>query len=120
MNGLHIIANLKGCSFDFSKEHILIDFCIKTCSQHGLHVVGVSSHEFNPQGLTFAILLAESHLCVHTWPEYNSLALDIYTCNHTSDNNEKTKAIYQAIVDFVKPAQQETKILNREDLKLQP
>lgn len=119
MNGLHIIANLKECKFDFSNENTLIDFCKITCTENGLQVVGVSSYEFNPQGLTFAILLAESHLCVHTWPEYKSLALDIYTCNHSSNNNEKTKAIYQAIVDFVQPNQQETKFLNRESLTVQ-
>ena len=119
MNGLHIIANLKGCDFDFSNENTLIDFCKEVCIKNGLHVVGVSSYEFNPQGLTFAILLAESHLCIHTWPEYKSLALDIYTCNHSCNNNEKTKAIYQAIVNFVKPSHQEVKLLNREDLTIQ-
>lgn len=116
MNGLHIIANLKDCDFDFSNEKILVEFCKKTCIENGLNVVGVSSYEFNPQGLTFAILLAESHLCIHTWPEYKSLALDIYTCNHSCNNNQKTQAIYQAIVDFVQPNSEEARFLNREDL----
>jgi len=37
-------------------------------------------HKFQPQGMTGIVLLAESHIAIHTWPEFNYIALDIYTC----------------------------------------
>lgn len=117
MNGLHIIANLKNCVFDFAEEAILLNFCKIACIEHGLTVVGESSYIFQPQGFTFSILLAESHLCMHTWPENNAVALDIYTCNHSCDNNEKTKAIFNDITRLLQPQIIEVQYLNRETLK---
>ncbi len=43
-------------------------------------VVGVDVHEFSPHGVTGVVLLAESHMSIHTWPEYCYAALDIFTC----------------------------------------
>jgi len=42
--------------------------------------IGLKMHKFNPQGLTGILLLAESHISVHTWPEHNYIAMDIFTC----------------------------------------
>jgi len=42
--------------------------------------IGVKIHKFNPQGLTGFILLAESHISIHTWPELDYVAIDIFTC----------------------------------------
>ncbi len=43
----------------------------------------VSSHHFEPQGTTMVLLLAESHLAIHTWPEERFAAMDIFTCGDT-------------------------------------
>jgi S-adenosylmethionine decarboxylase proenzyme len=43
-----------------------------------------SVHKFSPQGLTGFVLLAESHIAIHTWPEYNYIAVDIFTCGEKS------------------------------------
>lgn len=40
----------------------------------------VAIHKFQPQGITAVVLLAESHIALHSWPEFNYLAIDIYTC----------------------------------------
>lgn len=117
MNGLHIVANLKNCEFDFQQETALLNFCKIACIKHGLTVVGESSYIFQPQGFTFTILLAESHLCMHTWPENNAVALDIYTCNHSCNNNDKTKAIFRDIVGLLKPKNVEVKYIDRETLQ---
>jgi S-adenosylmethionine decarboxylase len=118
MDGLHIIANLKNCQFDFLNEQNLLSICHELCTEAGLHVVGQSSYIFEPQGFTFTLLLAESHLCIHTWPEYKSIALDIYTCNHSENNNSKTQLIYKRLITILKPEHQDVKFLNREDLSL--
>ena len=43
-----------------------------------------SSHKFSPHGVTAFVLLAESHLSIHSWPEINYLAIDIFTCGDFS------------------------------------
>jgi S-adenosylmethionine decarboxylase len=43
-------------------------------------IVDVSFHEFNPFGISGMVIIAESHLSVHTWPEYGFAAVDIFTC----------------------------------------
>lgn len=51
----------------------------------GSQIVGRVFHKFEPQGLSGVLLLAESHLTVHTWPENNLAALDFYTCGQNCD-----------------------------------
>lgn len=43
-------------------------------------IVDVSFHEFNPFGISGMVVIAESHLSIHTWPEYSYAAVDIFTC----------------------------------------
>lgn len=72
---------------------------------HGLKVVGMSQHSFDGGGFTAAICLMESHICIHTWPEFKQLTLDIYLCNYLTDNTDKVvhignafKAYFSAVV----------------------
>ena len=51
----------------------------------GATVIGDSFHEFSPQGVTGVVAIAESHLCIHTWPEYGYAAVDIFTCGDSID-----------------------------------
>ncbi len=49
----------------------------------GMTVLGDVSHTFEPQGFTGLLLLSESHISIHTWPENNYAAMDVYTCGST-------------------------------------
>jgi len=44
-------------------------------------VLNVATHKFEPQGVTAIVMIAESHLSIHTWPEHGYAAVDIFTCN---------------------------------------
>jgi S-adenosylmethionine decarboxylase len=46
-------------------------------------IVDISFHEFNPFGISGMVIIAESHLSIHTWPEYAYAAVDIFTCGET-------------------------------------
>ena len=120
MNGLHIIANFKECNFNFLEEKTLLDSCVALCLQNQLQVVGQTFYEFQPHGFTFTLLLAESHLCMHTWPESHSIAFDIYTCNHNVNNHQKTISIYNSIVELLKPSLINVQFLNRDNLQSIP
>ena len=60
-----------------------------------LNVVNTINYQFCPVGCSICILLQESHLSLHTYPEYNSFSLDLYTCNLETDLNEVEEIIYK-------------------------
>jgi S-adenosylmethionine decarboxylase proenzyme len=53
---------------------------LEAAEEAGATVVGENFHKFDPAGVTGIIAIAESHLCIHTWPEYSYAAVDIFTC----------------------------------------
>ena len=77
--GVHLVADFwNGKTIEDSEElkKILI-----TAAEKGKNTpLKVSVHKFSPQGITGVVLLAESHIALHSWPEYNYLAIDIFTC----------------------------------------
>lgn len=82
----------------------------------GMQVVGERFHQFLPAGVTGAVLLAESHLTVHTWPELGFAALDVYVCDHTTANASKGHALVEALASLFQPAQRQTRHVHRQSL----
>lgn len=60
--------------------------------------LGIQSHQFEPFSYSAILMLAESHVSIHTWTEYNFVSLDFFTCNGIVPEN-----IYQLSVDFYSP-----------------
>ncbi len=94
MQGLHIIAELHDCRCApelLRSVDALRDLCVSVCAVPGLTPVGQVFHQFGseaePAGATGAVILAESHLAVHTWPEMSAVTLDLYVCNFSQDNS---------------------------------
>ena len=54
------------------------------------HILSSIKHKFDPQGITLITMLSESHISMHTWPENNSVCIDIFSCNNIL-NIEKVK-----------------------------
>ena len=80
--GTHALVRVFGSDFD-TLNHLgrLREAFEHTVLSHGL--VALSDpilHQFEPQGLTGIILLAESHISIHTWPEKGEAAIDVFTC----------------------------------------
>ena len=69
----------------------------------GLTVVGDAFHQFKPQGVTGTVLLAESHLAIHTWPEHGFVTVDVYVCNLATDNTAKAEQLFRALELALKP-----------------
>lgn len=63
----------------------------------GATVIGEIFHQFSPQGVTGVIAIAESHLCVHTWPEHSYAAVDIFTCGEGFAPREAARMIIEAV-----------------------
>ncbi|MBN1422084.1 MAG: adenosylmethionine decarboxylase [Planctomycetes bacterium] len=75
------MAELVGCDRSrLDDASWLAEKCAEACRLAGATVLGVQHHQFVPQGASALVLLAESHLSIHTWPEHGYASLDIYTC----------------------------------------
>ena len=107
MQGLHLTADLYGCSCSPSllRDSVALKAaCVKFATNAGLTVVGEHFHTFSDAGgVTGLVLLAESHLAIHTWPELNAVTLDVYVCNFRDDNSGKAQALTDALVTLFAP-----------------
>jgi S-adenosylmethionine decarboxylase len=65
--------------------------------QCGATVVGESFHQFSPRGVSGIINIAESHIAIHTWPEYDYAAVDVFTCGSNVNPEEIAKLIVQSL-----------------------
>ena len=79
--GVHLILELGGCNSQLLDDLSFIkNSMVEAAERVGAHIIGESFHQFQPQGVTGILAIAESHLCIHTWPEYGYAAVDIFTC----------------------------------------
>ena len=81
---------------------MFIHFSEKIIQQFNLEKVGIITHNFENNSFTIAICLKESHICIHTWPEYKQLTLDVYLCNYLQDNSIKVKNITNEFITYFK------------------
>lgn len=121
MQGLHLIADLHQCNCapDFLLNAGQLErYCADVCSRHGLTVVGRFFHQFSdeqgrPAGVTGTVVLAESHLAIHTWPEIGGVTLDVYVCNYSADNSVAARALFAEVMDAFAPTIRQTKEVAR-------
>ena len=100
MDGIHLLGEWYECPAhtpEFTRASSLRALCLDAVRDAGLTVVGNSFHQFEPQGVTGAVILAESHLAIHTWPEMGSVTLDVYVCNFGADNSARAEGLLSAL-----------------------
>jgi len=78
--------------------------CRRAVDESGLTIVGDRFFQFEPHGVTGTVLLAESHLAIHTWPESGFVTVDVYVCNYTTDNTAKAERVFKALEAALRPA----------------
>ena len=79
--GTHLLVELRECNPDIIKSLEKVrNALVSAAKEAKATIVNVSFHEFNPFGISGVVVIAESHLTVHTWPEYAYAAIDIFTC----------------------------------------
>ncbi len=82
--GKHLLLELKDCDREALNDlGFLKSTMLQAAHECGAKVLGDSFHEFEPQGVSGVVTIAESHLFIHTWPEYGYAAADIFTCGTT-------------------------------------
>ena len=107
MHGLHLTADLRRCpngSAALTDPAALRAACLRAVAASGLQPVGELFHRFPaPGGVTGVVLLAESHLAVHTWPERAAVTLDVYVCNLNADNTARAEGLLAALEALFTP-----------------
>jgi S-adenosylmethionine decarboxylase len=84
--GTHLLVELKDCECKKLDDIQYIQGAmVIAAAVSGATVLDFSFHEFNPQGVSGAVIIAESHLTIHTWPEYGYAAIDVFTCGDECD-----------------------------------
>ncbi len=79
--GTHLILELKECNPELLDNlNYIKQAMLGAASEAGATIIGESFYKFHPIGVTGIVAIAESHLCIHTWPEYSYAAVDIFTC----------------------------------------
>lgn len=83
--------------------------CIAAVADAGLLAVSEMFHRFHPQaerqsGITGVVLLAESHVAVHTWPEIGGVTIDAYVCNFSADNSQRARRLMDTLITAFAPA----------------
>lgn len=124
MNGLHLTGDLFDCSCSaalLTDLETLSKTCRDATNESKLTIVDQAWHRFpewngEPGGITGTILLAESHLAIHTWPERSGVTLDVYVCNFTDDNTGKAEQLFEALMLAFRPKSHVVNRITRGDL----
>jgi S-adenosylmethionine decarboxylase len=116
MDGIHLLGEWYGCASDtpeFTRAEALRALCVEAAQAAGLTVVGDRFFQFEPQGVTGTVLLAESHVAIHTWPEAGFVTVDVYVCNYTTDNTDKAQKVFDRLETALKPARKHFQAIRR-------
>ena len=96
-SGKHLICDIKNIKNkaligDLDKLKTLMN---DICAKNNYSILQTSHHQFEPQGFSIIYLLSESHMSIHTFPEKNYAAIDLYTCRQYNDNH-----VYNEIYNY--------------------
>jgi len=79
--GKHLLVELNNCDHKMLDDiNFIKEVMLAAANASGATVLGESFHQFSPQGVSGVLIIAESHLTIHTWPEHGYAGADIFTC----------------------------------------
>ena len=123
MQGLHLTADLYQCRCDaawLTQAQQLGPWVVEAVRATGLQAVDQLFHAFpatahGPGGITATVLLAESHVCLHTWPEQRGVTVDVYVCNFGADHSARARSLMNTLIERFQPEWTEQRSLDRGD-----
>lgn len=120
---LHILGDFYDCRTDekfFSRINIVRKKITALVKRAGFTIVASRFHKFrsdpagNEGGITGVIIVSESHVTIHTWPERKFLNVDVFFCSYTTDNSKKVKECFKELAEIYKPARIKKKEIHRD------
>lgn len=96
--GKQLLIELYGCESSVINDFLLVEaILLEAAREAGATIVTHTFHKFSPQGVSGVVVVAESHLAIHTWPEYGYCAIDIFTCGDLTDNHKAFMHLAKAL-----------------------
>jgi S-adenosylmethionine decarboxylase proenzyme len=96
--GKHLLLELMDCDAALLNDiEYLRKVVSDTARQIGATVIKDSFYQFTPQGVSVVVIIAESHVCIHTWPEYGFAAVDVFTCGDVIDPKNAVKPFVEKL-----------------------
>jgi len=84
--GRQILVEYYDCDADVINDVAQVENILLTATRAAkASIISHNFHKFSPHGISGTVVIAESHVAIHTWPEYNYAAVDIFTCGETID-----------------------------------
>lgn len=84
--GRHVLAEIFDCEYDVLNDCKKVEeYMVKAALEAGAEVREFVFHKFSPQGVSGVVVISESHLAIHTWPELGYAAVDVFTCGDKVD-----------------------------------
>ena len=106
----HFLLELYGCDFEKLNDESFLRCILNRASKlANATVLNLISNKFEPQGVTAIALLAESHISIHTWPESNYSAVDIFTCG----KNMKPELASQYLIESLMAKEHSLRVIER-------
>lgn len=119
MKGLHLTADLYRCRCEaawLSDARKLQEWCAAAAAAVGLESIEQVFHPLAPAGrggVSATMLMADSHVCLHTWPQEKSVTADVYVSNAAGDQTAKARGLMYALVNRFQPEWTEQRSLDR-------
>ena len=97
--GTHLVLELKDCRRELLTDlNFLRSTLLSAAREAGATIMGDSFHYFTPyDGVSGVVIIAESHLSIHTWPEYGYAAVDIFTCGNSVHSGRAVDLLVSAL-----------------------
>ena len=92
-----LLVDLYGCEADLDDEGFLLDTLEKASDAVGSTVLQRITQRFSPVGVTAILILAETHISIHTWPEHGYAAVDIFVCGEGKDPEVAWEVVREAL-----------------------
>lgn len=91
----------------------LQSICTDLVRRAGLTSLGHYFHGFDGRGISGTIIVSESHVSVHTWPDARYVSLDVYVANYSDDNRAKARRLFDGLVELFAPLAPRTFAIDR-------
>lgn len=96
--GRHLLLELKDCNLEVLNDLDFVKDCLhNTAEQIGAAVVNECFYQFSPHGISGVVIISESHVCIHTWPEHGYAAVDIFTCGDSVEPERAIKPLVEKL-----------------------
>ena len=93
--GTHLLCEYYECDANrIDNMDLISDALLEAAKRCKVTILEKSFHKFSPQGVSGVVVIAESHISIHTWPEHNYAAVDFFTCSEVCDT--------ELIIDYLK------------------